>query len=103
MTLVKDWRGSPLSVGAHVLYGAQDPGDGTGANHGVITAISDPDGDYDDELGRGVLIPPRVTVRFDDGSTDTADTHYDGPPITWSMYPDGPPSIWTADDLELLS
>jgi hypothetical protein len=44
---------------------------------GRVTAIDDPDGDVDDE-GRSVAIPPRVSVRFDDGTTDRYSGHWLG-------------------------
>lgn len=67
-----------------------------------VVAISEPDVDYDDELGRPVQYPPRVLVRFRDGGEAKVETE-DVTKITWADYPDGPAcQFFDADDLILL-
>lgn len=92
---VRDCAGTIVNVGDKVLYDEND-------RAAVVTAISEPDGDYDDELQRGVEYPPRVTVRFaDDGSTWDVRS-YNDTPITWADYPDGPMlSTYQVDDLKV--
>ena len=92
---VTDWDGNPLTVGSQVIFG-DDP-----IQRGVVTEITDPDGDVDDE-GRTVNIPPYVTVTFPDGGTERVRSYLNAE-MTWGFYPDGP-DVWTfaCDDLELL-
>jgi hypothetical protein len=63
-TIVEDADGKRLLVGSRVRCGD---------DLGVVTAISDPDGDVDD-YGRSVGINPKVSVDFDDGSEDSFTT-----------------------------
>lgn len=65
---VTDYNGNVLTKGKRV--GFEDDGKWVG---GVITLITDPDGDVDDE-GRPVSYPPRVHVKFDDGIEDSFTT-----------------------------
>lgn len=78
-----------------VLGGKYKAGD----EAGEVVSISDPDGDVDDETGRGIQIPPYVTVRYEDGSTEEHRT-YSANALTWADYPDGP-AVWLfqTDDL----
>lgn len=88
---IQDPHGRPVEVGTRVIFGTDQPG--------VVTAISDVDGDFDDELGRGVMINPRVTVALDAGGTDESTTS-DTTKVTWNDYPDGPETyVFEADDL----
>jgi hypothetical protein len=90
---VLDALGNVVSVGSRVLYADE--------SLGTVLAISDPDADYDDELGRGVFYPPKVTVRLDDGEQDAVST-YRSTQITWADYPDGPAiEDFTCDDIEV--
>lgn len=92
---VQDENGALIEVGTEVVFG-MDPG-----QRGVVTAISEPDADYDDELGRGVMYPPKVTVRFPDGTEDMSSSH-DITPIGWHVYPDGPDElVFEATDVEV--
>lgn len=67
-----DYDDRPIDIGTRVRYfdyGPQHPDWGKDSQYiGTVIDLGEFDGDYDDELGRGVLINPRVTVRFDDGS-----------------------------------
>lgn len=87
-TTVVDGEDKRLVVGGRVfLYGYQHHG--VIKHHGVITEISDPDGDVDE--GRIVGINPRVFVRFDDGDLDDYSTHL--PYKNWDA------GIYVCDDL----
>lgn len=67
---VVDCDGEPLTIGTLVRFDAYDATDHYPAqpeSFAVVIAISDWDGDKDDE-GRDIGWPPRVTVRYtDDG------------------------------------
>jgi hypothetical protein len=66
---IQDEYGNEVVVGSRCVYGAPD--DESDPNYVVtVAAISDVDGDYDDELGRGVMIPPFVTVKFENGEDE---------------------------------
>lgn len=62
MTTIYDKAGNVIVVGARVAAEEDWPG-------GVVTGISDPDGDVND-YGRPVAIPPYVSVSYDDGTED---------------------------------
>lgn len=90
---IQDSSGQPIEVGTPVIFGEDQ--------RGVVVAISDLDGDWDDELGRATMIRPRVTVRFDDGAEDESSTT-DITQVTWADYPDGPEvHVFEADDCEV--
>ncbi len=74
MTVILDSNGTTLKVGMRVL-------DEHGDEDGTITELTDPDGDYDDNLGRAVAYGPYVHVKYDDGETDrfTATWNATGP------------------------
>lgn len=63
--IVTDCKGTALQVGSRVRAGLPVEGDA-----GTVTLITEPDGDIDDDTGRGIQIMPRVHVRFDDGVVD---------------------------------
>lgn len=91
--IVRDCDGTALGVGDRVIFGVDEP-------VGIIEQITESDADYDDELGRGVMITPRVTVRFPDGQHEIAQTHCTNR-FTWADYPDGPDTYeFMADDLK---
>jgi hypothetical protein len=92
---VRDYEGTLVTVGATVLYNDE--------SRAVVESISEPDGDYDDELQRAVEYPPRVTVRFPDGNFDKVRS-YNDTTITWADYPDGPVlSTYRVDDLKVVA
>jgi hypothetical protein len=68
---VEDEKGSRLVVGSSVKCVEFDI-----AVHqlvyinGIVTDISDPDGDVDDDTGRHIDIAPVITVRFEGGWED---------------------------------
>jgi hypothetical protein len=106
---VIDCNGVEVKVGTRVVYG--DCGETFCARHmsgdkecpqvGTVESISEPDADYDDDLERGVVYPPRLIVRFPDGEWEEASSH-NIDRFTWSGYPDGPAvSTWLADDIEV--
>lgn len=72
--IVRDDAGEPIEVGARVVYGFNAPG-----HRARVVAISEPDADYDDALGRGVLYPPKITLRFPDGEETEVSTY-----LAWS-------------------
>ncbi len=103
----KDWRvidhkGDEIVVGSRVMFG--DPAEGEQDSYtGIVTDITEPDADYDDELQRGVQYPPKVTLRYGDGDEEVV-TSYDVTRITWGDYPDGPiMQTFQADDLEVVT
>lgn len=94
---IVDCNGDEVVVGATVLWG-DDPGDVC-----VVVKITEADADYDDDLGRGVLYPPKVTVRFPDGTVDGT-TCYDVTQHSLAnSYPDGP-DVWVyqCDDIQVV-
>lgn len=98
---VTDWDGAALTVGTRAIYGSPAPG--KEAEYTVtVVEISDYDVDYNDELGRPEGYPPKIKVRFDDGTDDVVSTH-DSTKVTWADYPDGPAvMVFAADDLEVV-
>lgn len=97
---VRDINGQKIAVGNRVLFGDPRP-DERDLHTGEVTEITEPDADYDDELGRGVQITPRVVVRFPDGSEERTRT-INMTEVTWADYPDGPAhEIFEAEEIEL--
>lgn len=102
---VEDWQGARIKVGTVCVYGSPPVEDD---DYDVeeflvkVTSITDPDADYDDELGRGVRINPKVRVEFlRDGVVDTMSTIATSE-VNWSHYPDGPVhEVFVCDDLEV--
>lgn len=95
---ILDFNGHEIQVGSVCVYGCPEPHERNTARYLVtVEEITDPDGDYDDELGRGVAINPYVKVRFHDGDEDQIGTSFN-----WNksgMY--GDPLVYDCDDLEL--
>lgn len=93
---IVDCKGTTVVVGTRVLWGDETPA--------TVVGITEMDADYDDELGRGVMIPPKVTVRFQDGTEDGTST-YDVTPHSWALsYPDGPDEwLFQCDDIEVVA
>lgn len=96
MTVVLDRNGAPITVGARVL---PDPSSGAGIGTvspgGIVTAITDPDGDVN-SYGRPVALGPYVIVDYDDGTRErwTAAWNATGP---WDDWRDD----YTCDDVEV--
>jgi hypothetical protein len=95
---VQDCNGSKLSVGDRVLYDDYTA---------TITKITEPDADYDDELGRAVENCPSVYITYDAVVPEAADKEicntYNDTKVTWADYPNGPAhSIYLCEDLELI-
>ena len=92
---VQDGAGQQLVVGTRVKIDAwaEYP-----EARGYVTAISDLDGDTDDE-GRSFAILPRVTVKFDDGEEETFSTTTGR--CTWADYPDGS-CDFIVDDIDVV-
>lgn len=104
--IVKDFRGNEIKVGSKVLYRLYGTLHSTADYQNYIaevTGISDPDADYDDELGCAVEIPPHITIRFNSDTEGMISTE-NVTKITWADYPDGPEhSIYEAEeDIEVL-
>jgi hypothetical protein len=95
---IVDWKQKPLQVGTRVIFGGPSTTEEIARHTGVVTKITEPDADYDDNAGCGVLYSPKVTVRFDGGDIDEAST-YDITRATGPDYPDE--YTWQADDLEV--
>lgn len=74
VTQVYDRHGSRLVVGSRIAATYYNDKFWPG---GVVTEITDPDGDVTDE-GRAYSIDPTVTVVFDNGDFDTYTTFYTG-------------------------
>lgn len=89
---VVDRRGSRIVVGSRIAgewvrVGARD----TYWPAGIVTEVSDCDGDADD-YGNIIAINPKVTVKFDNGTEDTFSTTY-----TSGYYVE--PAIFEAEEL----
>ena len=63
--IILDGNGKELKVGDRVKLEG-NPKAGIPDDFGVITKITEPDADYDDNVGHGVYYPPKVYVEFDD-------------------------------------
>lgn len=101
--VVRDFNGGLIEVGTQVLAGDPKTDDDILIYTGKVTKITDPDVDYDDELQRAVMYPPKITVFFGDGTDDEFTTH-DNTSTRWADYPDGPRTyIFICDDLEVWS
>ena len=69
--LVMDMNDTEIKVGTRVVYFDSE-------DQGVVTAISDIDGDVDDETGRSILVPPQITVKWDTSGTEKYWSRYQG-------------------------
>lgn len=72
---------------------------------GSVSAISNPDVDYDDEVQAPVLYPPKITVTFVDGSDEVFTSSQKPPPSPWHEYPDGfdwQHGTYVCEDLEVV-
>lgn len=92
---VIDALGQTIEVGARVqVYGFSKQVDDPQSSLGVVTNITELDGDVND-YGRPVAINPSVWVRFDDGSDDSFGT-------SWTAKgPGDEDAPYQCDDLEL--
>jgi hypothetical protein len=92
---VRDYEGTLITVGTKVTFDEDEAS-------GVVTVISEPDGDYNDEVQRAVEIPPNLVVRLADGSLEDVRS-YNDTAITWADCPDGPVlSTYRVDDLKVI-
>lgn len=66
-----DYDERPITIGTRVAAWSNLIDDGICPNVlGTVTDLGEWDADYCDELQRGVEYPPRITVQWDDGTTD---------------------------------
>lgn len=84
-------------VGGRVRCEWQDGPAKTRIQYGRVTAISDPDGDVDDE-GRTIGYNPVVTVRWDDGTKEDIATYNHS--TGWDGYMADP--VWEAEEIEVV-
>jgi hypothetical protein len=90
---IVDHKSDEIKVGTKVEYGVDVD------NIATVIEITDPDGDYSDELQRAVEIPPHITIKFDDDGVEEVISTTNITRITWADYPDGPELlIYEADD-----
>lgn len=89
VTQVYDRKGRRIVVGSRVAGFVR--ADGRYFSGGVVTRITDPDGDVNDE-GRPIGINPKVSVDYDDGTADT-----------FSAYQDGWYGEWVCEDTDRLT
>ena len=87
-----DWRETPFKIGDRVKCDDDIVG--------TVTKISDPDGDVDDDTGRGILIPPKLTVKFDDEAEEQFTGYNATPAPDW--YDEEPQFTWQFDDVEVV-
>ena len=89
MTVVLDRNGAPITENARVVDG--------GTEIGTVIDVTEPDGDWNDELGRAVAVGPYVYVKYD--GNDEVERW----PCTWNAT--GPWDDWrddyTCDDVEV--
>lgn len=77
---IMDTSDREIKVGTRVKPFVSDYGE----IQGVVTAISDIDGDVDDDTGRSILVPPQITVKWDTSGTEkywtshVTGSYYDG-------------------------
>src|SRR5215472_15968749 len=88
-----DWRETPFKIGDHVKCDDDQVG--------LVTKISDPDGDVDDDTGRDILIPPKLFVKFDDSDVEEQFTGYNATPAP-DWYDEEPQFTWQFDDVEVV-
>jgi hypothetical protein len=86
-------EGVEITVGSRVLYADNDP-----ATPATVIAISEPDGDYDDELQRGVEYPPKITLLFEN-DTEYDVVTYNATEIRGPYWPEE--MIYCTDDLKV--
>ncbi len=83
---IQDGDGKPISIGTKVLFEDRAGIDLVAR----VRKISDYDVDYDDNLGRPELYPPKVTIQFDDDGSELEVSTHDVTPISIQDYPGGP-------------
>lgn len=90
---VVDCDGRALAVGDKIRVEGE-------AAVATVLAISEPDADYDDELQRGVLYPPKISAAYGRCEPFVIRTYETGHGISWADYPDGPESrTFEADEV----
>src|SRR4051794_30540599 len=92
--VVTDCLNRPIEVGSKIWLVGDDPTTATGE----VTKITDHDADYDDNLQRGVLYCPKITVKYINGQTEEWNT-YD---INRSEWRDWGTPEFMSDDLEVI-
>lgn len=65
---------------------------------GIVVDITEPDGDWDDLLGRPVEIPPMVNVKWPDGEKPEAFSAY----FEYTPHIEDKEFVYTCGDLRLL-
>jgi|SRR5215831_5312056 len=89
-----DWRETPFKVGDRVKFGDDDD------QIGVVSRVTEVDGDYNDDTGRAEMIPPKAYIKFDDGEEEHCDGSNATPAPEW--YDEEPQFVWQFDDIEVL-
>lgn len=64
---VYDGTGKLVEIGATVRWDTDAVDPEPGYERAEVVGITDWDGDYSDELQRGISIPPKVVLRYSDG------------------------------------
>jgi len=89
-----DWKEQPVKVGSRVKFGDDD------SQIGTVTKITDRDADVDDDTGRGYIVPPKLFIKFDDGSEEYCSGWNSTPAPDW--YDEEPEYVWEFEDIEVL-
>jgi hypothetical protein len=98
----QDGGEKPITVGSRVLYERIHEGRFRQTTAEVVE-LGEPDYDYSDAAQRAVEYPPKVTIRYPDGVTETLETT-NVTRVSWADYPDGPEEhVYEVTDLELLA
>lgn len=63
-----------------------------------VVEITEPDSDYDDELQRGVMYPPKIVAAYDGAGAAVELRTHDVTPVSWADYPDGPDALTFESD-----
>jgi hypothetical protein len=97
-----DAKGNEIVQGDRVRIAGLDDYSGDPSPFGEIVELLPADGDVDD-YGRSVLVPPTITVKFDDGDEDRFSGDANGVPIgppDEDGYPTGWDVTYTFEDVE---
>ena len=89
MITIVDELGDPIRVGYLAIYGCPEGEDEVTKALCEVIEISEPDWDYDDDLGCSREFPPQITVKFIDGGETTTVATRNITSHGWHTYPHG--------------
>lgn len=95
---VIDHKNEEITVGSNVNWGALN-------TPGIVTAISEPDVDHDDNIQGPAIFPPRVTVELSSIGENQCTTHLveDEYEFRYGQYVDWQEAEYMCDELEVVT